>query len=249
MSNKPLLFLSYSRKNRKRANTLKSHLESSGFKVWMDSEYIRAGRLWRSQIIDALEQCVVHVILLTKNSINSDNVRRELDIARQKKKPILPISHDLHASELSKEMEYQLVGLQQIKYSEFMACEKPKEIVMELIRPAKTRLMRVRNTTDTPSLEHEQDGQRIHLVSKEISIGRGPEVDIDLTPWDRDHYVSRRHAVIKFDGEKWVLKSDDESRNPTLVDSVQVDPESGQALTDGAKVEFANIPFVYHQKE
>jgi hypothetical protein len=111
---KLLIFLSYSRKNTKKANSLKELLEEQGFTVLMDSEYIRAGKLWRSQIIDGIENCDVHVILLTKHSMTSDNVRRELDIARDKNKPILPISYKLKKTELSKEMEYQLIGLQQV---------------------------------------------------------------------------------------------------------------------------------------
>jgi pSer/pThr/pTyr-binding forkhead associated (FHA) protein len=249
MRKNPLLFLSYSREDTEKAKALKERLEKLNYDVWMDSEYIRAGRLWRSQIIDGIEKCIVHVILLTQHSICSDNVRRELDLARAKKKPILPIADQLDASQLPKEMEYQLIGLQQIDYDEFMACDHPQNIIMELTRAPETRTMHVIDFASVPRLEHEEDGRRIYLQQKEIRIGRGPDVDLDLTPWDRYHYVSRRHAVIFWDDGKWMVRGAEEARNPTTVNSVRVGCGSGQPLTNGATVAFADIQFRYHHQE
>lgn len=248
MQNKSLLFLSYSRKDSDKAKELKAFLEKLAYKVWMDSEYIRAGRLWRSQIIDGIEQCRVHVILLTRNSILSDNVRRELDIARAKKKPILPISDDLDTSKLTKEMEYQLIGLQQIKYGDFIACGHPKNIIDDLTKAPETRTMHFVDFSSLPRLE-DKDGNCIYLQKKELSVGRGPDVDIDLTPWDRYHFVSRKHAVIFCDEGRWMIKGEEKARNPTKVDSARVGCGTGKPLKSGVRVEFADIPFHYHQKE
>jgi hypothetical protein len=246
---KLLIFLSYSRKNTKKANSLKELLEEQGFTVLMDSEYIRAGKLWRSQIIDGIENCDVHVILLTKHSMTSDNVRRELDIARDKNKPILPISYKLKKTELSKEMEYQLIGLQQIRYEKFAASNNLKKLVLELLSPPKTRTMHAMDYSNIPRLVHDENNERIYLLKNEISVGRGPDVDIDLSPWDPNHYVSRKHAVISYDGGKWTVKREEKVQNPTQVNSVQVDCETGLELKEGVKVEFAGISFHYHQKD
>lgn len=194
MQNKSVLFLSYSRKDRDKAKELKAFLEKLAYKVWMDSEYIRAGRLWRSQIIDGIEQCRAHVILLTRNSILSDNVRRELDIARAKKKPILPISDDLDTSKLTKEMEYQLIGLQQIKYGDFITCGHPKNIIDDLTKAPETRTMHFVDFSSLPRLE-DKDGNCIYLQKKELSVGRGPDVDIDLTPYTKDQSALVRKQV------------------------------------------------------
>jgi hypothetical protein len=248
MNSKHLIFLSYSRKDKAKSKALKEFLEGLDYRVWMDSEYIRAGRLWRSQIIDGIEKCAVHVILLTKHSVLSDNVRRELDIARAKKKPILPISDELNTAQLSKEMEYQLIGLQQIKYEEFIASRHPKNIIHDLIKAPETRTMHVIDLLNTPRLEHE-DGKCVYLQKNEISVGRGPEADIDLSPWDHSHFVSRRHAVIFCDEGKWMIREDENARNPTLVDSIKVGRKSGQPLKNGATVTFADIQFCYRQEE
>lgn len=246
MKNNPLIFLSYSRTDKTKANAVKDHLEGQGFQVLMDSEFIRAGRLWRSQIIDGIENCLVLVILLTEDSMKSDNVRRELDIARAKKKPILPISDGLSTSKLPKEMEYQLIGLQQINYEDFISCDHSKSIILELTRPAETRVMELIDIPDIPRLE-DDDGNRIYLRKKENSVGRGPDVDIDLTPWDRDHFVSRKHAVIYSDKGNWILKGVEKAHNLTYVDSAIVDGESGHPLKDGSEVTFAGIKFLYYQ--
>jgi hypothetical protein len=248
MRNKLLIFLSYSRKDREKAKELKAFIEKLDYEVWMDSEYIRAGRLWRSQIIDGIEQCRVHLILLTRSSVLSDNVRRELDIARAKKKPILPISDNLGTSKLTKEMEYQLIGLQQIKYGEFISCRHPKKIIEDLTKAPETRTMHFVDFSSLPRLE-DKDGKCIYLQKKELSVGRGPDVDIDLTPWDRYHFVSRKHAVIFCDEGRWMIKGEEKARNPTKVDSVRVGCGIGKPLKSGARVEFADIHFHYHQRD
>jgi hypothetical protein len=248
MKENALIFLSYSRKDKEKAHKLSEHLKKLDRQVWMDSEYIRAGQLWRRQIIDGIEKCQIHVILLTKNSIFSDNVRRELDLARTKKKPILPISDELDASQLSKEMEYQLIGLQQINYSEFIECNSPEVILDELTKTHETRIMHSIDLSSIPKLEHE-DGKQIYLRKKEIRVGRGPDVDLDLTPWDRYRFVSRKHAVIFCDDGEWMIRGEDKARNPTIVNDDRVNCGPGVQLKNGAKVTFADIQFKFHQIE
>lgn len=65
----------------KRIARVISVLKSAGHDVWIDVEAERGGDLWRKQIVQAIEASERVVIVLSKNSIASDNVRRELDVA------------------------------------------------------------------------------------------------------------------------------------------------------------------------
>ena len=68
------------------------------------------------EIVDAIESARVMVLMLSDASITSDNVVKELSIASEDKKPILPVY--LHQAEIPKSMRYQLAGIQHIEYYE-----------------------------------------------------------------------------------------------------------------------------------
>ncbi len=80
------IFLSYSRDDKKEIDRLVSSLESAGYKVWIDSEGIQGGVVWRRQIVEAIKKSSVFMITLSHNSVKSDNLRKELDIAEDVKK-------------------------------------------------------------------------------------------------------------------------------------------------------------------
>jgi hypothetical protein len=46
-----------------------------------------------------------------------------------------------------------------------------------------------------------------------------------------------------------MIKGEEKARNPTKVDSARVGCGTGKPLKSGVRVEFADIPFHYHQKE
>lgn len=79
-------------------------------------------------------------------------------------------------------------------------------------------------------LEADQEGVRIISLDAEgtLTIGRGPNVDLDLAA---DTEVSRHHAEIRRDGERWAVLDDGMSRNGSFVNEVRV--KGWQALEDG----------------
>jgi hypothetical protein len=106
------LFLCYSRKDADRVSRLASALESAGHSVWIDEQGVVGGEQWRKSIVDAIESSERFILLLSVNSIISDNVRRELDLAEGADVLILPL--DLDRVVIPPEMKYQLAGLQRI---------------------------------------------------------------------------------------------------------------------------------------
>ncbi len=59
------VFLSYSVRNKKVANTIKTHLESEGMEVFLAHEAIKVSDRWRDRILQELKECDVFVAILT----------------------------------------------------------------------------------------------------------------------------------------------------------------------------------------
>lgn len=110
------VFVSYARVNRERVVQLVERMRSAGVGVWIDEGGIHGASLWGQEIVDAIETSKVMVLMLSDASIISDNVVKELSIASEDKKPILPVY--LHQTEIPKSMRYQLAGIHHIEYFE-----------------------------------------------------------------------------------------------------------------------------------
>jgi len=73
------------------AEQIASRLEASGFNAWIDLKGIGGGNLWRERIVGAIKTCDIFTILVTPESVQSKQVRRELNIADRANKKILPL--------------------------------------------------------------------------------------------------------------------------------------------------------------
>jgi TolB-like protein len=110
------IFISYSRKDSEPALRLASFLQDCGHSVWMDQSDIHAAALWSSEIVRAISGCGAFILLLSPNSVDSKNVVRELALASEKGKHILPVK--LERVAIPEAMEYQLAGIQSLPFGE-----------------------------------------------------------------------------------------------------------------------------------
>lgn len=106
----PDIFISYSRKDKEKADQLSEILASAGLTVWIDREGIDVATSWSGEIVDAIDQCKVFTVLLSPSSVESRNVIREVALAFEKNKKILPL--DLEPVELTRDLQYHLAGIQ-----------------------------------------------------------------------------------------------------------------------------------------
>ncbi len=104
------IFISYSSKDREKAEQLTELLASAGLSVWIDKQGIGAATSWSEEIVNALDNCKAFIIMLSSSSVDSKNVVRELALAFEKNKKILPL--DLEPVALPASMQYHLAGLQ-----------------------------------------------------------------------------------------------------------------------------------------
>ncbi len=81
MNNNPVVFISYSNKLKVLASHVKPVLEINGIECWIAPDSIPAGTDYASVIQEALENCLVFVLLLSENSQNSIWVTKELEQA------------------------------------------------------------------------------------------------------------------------------------------------------------------------
>lgn len=106
------LFLSYSRRDEKRVLPIADRLRSAGLNVWMDQSGIDGATLWAQEISDAIRRAKVCVLFGSASSYGSPHVIREVSLACEERKPILPLQLD--SVETPSAMRYQLAGIQHI---------------------------------------------------------------------------------------------------------------------------------------
>jgi TolB-like protein len=109
------IFISYSSKDREKAKQLTEMLTSSGLSVWIDLEGIGAASRWSEEIVHAINNCHVLILLLSSSSVQSHNVIKEVSLASEKTKKILPV--ELEPVEVPVSMQYALAGIQRTTMS------------------------------------------------------------------------------------------------------------------------------------
>ncbi|HET6512885.1 MAG TPA: TIR domain-containing protein, partial [Candidatus Kapabacteria bacterium] len=111
------IFVSYSRKDSTQALSLVERLRAHGMRVWIDQQGIGGAEQWATQIASAIRDCKHFIVLLSEHSTISPNVLREVSLASEKNKRIIPI--DLEQCELPVTFEYPLAGIQRLAYTDF----------------------------------------------------------------------------------------------------------------------------------
>jgi sigma-B regulation protein RsbU (phosphoserine phosphatase) len=88
-------------------------------------------------------------------------------------------------------------------------------------------------------------GQLIELKHDSTVIGRLPECHIVLD----SNGVSRRHAEIRRVGANTFVIADLHSRNKTLVNNAEVDPNQHRPLKTGDRITICDVEFVYYPNQ
>ena len=108
------VFISYASKDRKRILDLVDRLESADVSVWIDQMSIEGATMWSEEIVSAIRNCKVLILAISGNSADSKNVVKELALASEGQKNILPVY--LESAEIPESMAYQLAGIQRVEF-------------------------------------------------------------------------------------------------------------------------------------
>jgi TolB-like protein len=110
------VFISYASKDRDRILDLVDRLDSARVPVWIDQMSIEGATMWSQEIVAAIRNCKVLILAISENSADSENVVKEVALASEGRKRILPVY--LESAEIPESMAYQLAGIQRVEFFE-----------------------------------------------------------------------------------------------------------------------------------
>lgn len=87
------VFISYSRRNTEFARRLFDALRADGFNVWADWADIPKGAEWRREIEAGIAGANTFLFIISPDSVNSVECRKEIEVAVAHRKRILPLLH------------------------------------------------------------------------------------------------------------------------------------------------------------
>lgn len=86
------VFISYARKDGAAfAQRLQEDLKEQGFDAWLDTQRIRGGRVWSTEIEEAIKLCSVMIALMSPGSYVSEICRSEQLLALDRGNRVIPV--------------------------------------------------------------------------------------------------------------------------------------------------------------
>ena len=101
------VFISYSHADLNIAETIFKYLETKEIKCWFAPRSITAGRYWAGEIIKAIRECDVMILVYSKNSVSSKHVVNEVAKAFDSDKIIIPFIID--STPMRDDLDYYLL--------------------------------------------------------------------------------------------------------------------------------------------
>lgn len=103
------IFFSYSRKDSEKVDIICRLLDSMGIPYWIDRDGIFSGSNFKELIVKAISSTDIVLFLSSENSNQSINVAKEISIADQYNKLIIPVRLD--SSAMHPKIAYDLAGI------------------------------------------------------------------------------------------------------------------------------------------
>lgn len=153
-------FISYSSKDKDIAFKIVTAIESAGYTCWIAPRNIPYGTPYASAIMEGIDECDKFIVLITKKSIQSNDVLNEVDNAHSVKKTIIPVR--LTETPLSRELNYYLSRTQWLT----LPSTKPEEIV-------KLLNIEVAPITPAPISPISRNKLLVYIIAAIIAIGVG----------------------------------------------------------------------------
>lgn len=86
-----VVFISHEKSDAGKAGEIRRHLEAGGLSCWMAPDDIHGIAPWPEQVEQAIDDCDVMLVVVSANASASKHVSREVDLAVEKGKPLLPV--------------------------------------------------------------------------------------------------------------------------------------------------------------
>lgn len=137
------VFISYATADQRLANRIVQYLEQHAIKCWISSRDLKLADTWRTGLKRALVSSNAVLVLLTETSNKSPEVAREVAMATEARKPVLPVV--LSDFDLSEELQYPL-ALQQRLYAK----DRSEGEILDLLRHGLDEILRREAPTPAP---------------------------------------------------------------------------------------------------
>ena len=130
------VFISYSRIDSVKADEIVRSLEVVKLKCWIDRSGHYSGKNYKSEIVDKIRHSHIVLFISSENSNKSENVIKEISVAVELRKHIIPVKID--QSSYADSITYDLIGIDFIDY------EKEKD---ELEQKILSQIALIKNTS------------------------------------------------------------------------------------------------------
>ncbi len=223
----PDVFISYSRENQQEVIKLVEYLREQGVAVWMDESDIHGATMWTKEIVEAIRASSVFILAISRHSTGSKNVVKELALASEREKIILPIY--LEQCDIPETMEYQLAGIQNIA---LYTLDKAKayEFVHQTIRRLGVGQAAEEGQAESaPSAGHGTGVRHGHMAPPKAKSGVGKWIGIAA-------------AVVVLCVASFFLTQDGGEAPSTSITSRPKSPKPTASNTDGSH-RIALLPF------
>jgi hypothetical protein len=123
------LFVSYSRKDKELVHEFVMQLKHKGFSVWIDWSGIKSGDKFKAEIVQAIEESNVVLFFSSASSNASDWVQKEISIATNRHKTIIPVKIDNSAYDKNIEVDLTLLD-----FVDYTNCQERQLVFDRLVR-------------------------------------------------------------------------------------------------------------------
>lgn len=254
--NEKYIFISYCRKDKEIVYPLIERMAKDGYRIWYD-EGINPGTDWPEMIAEHLNKCSACIALITENSINSHNCRKEINYALFKKKPFISVF--LEKVTLSVGMEMQLATTQAIfKYTydsfyqfleklyhsnELNSCKG--DCVISIVD--KDEYKKTDKTKKLKIYLARKNGEKIEISKSQFKVGRKTELcDYSVSG---NKTISRVHAILNIVDGQHLFIFDNNSLNKVFLNGKSIDPMVNTELHNGDVVRMGSERFYVIIKE
>ncbi len=182
MDNSKVVFISHSSADNNISEQIYNALESRGVGCWMDKFDIVPGIPYARAIMNGIEKCNAFVVLLSPNSVKSDDVLNEIDSAHNLKKQLIPVF--LEGVELPKDFSYYL------KRRQWIVFDKSVDTVVDSICEALSKLLGI--SFDSSKL----DNQVQPIAPYNLKIK--PNLDCNVFIDEDDRGIAKADTITRF---------------------------------------------------
>jgi len=144
---KNYIFASYSHKDSDAVTDIEK-LHELGFRIWYDAR-IPGSALWEKKLKNAIKDCSQFLVFMSKKSANSTWVEKEIKLAGEGRKPIMPVFLDKESVGISSNFWNRRQGIERFKW---VKDDNPERYYVKLIAELPKKLRKCDEDRDTEAL-------------------------------------------------------------------------------------------------